>query len=64
LLLAITYARLNRPDDARSEIEKAMKINPTITSQIWRLGYSYRDAALLLLEHYAADLVRLGLPES
>jgi len=39
-----------------------MKINPTITSQIWRLGYSYRDAALL--EHCAADLVRLGLPES
>jgi tetratricopeptide (TPR) repeat protein len=62
LLLAITYARLNRPNDARSEIEKAMKINPTITSQIWRLGYSYRDAALL--EHCAADLVRLGLPES
>ena len=62
LLLAITYARLGRPNDARSQIEKAMKINPTITSQIWRLGYSYRDAALL--EHCAADLVRLGLPES
>jgi tetratricopeptide (TPR) repeat protein len=59
LLLAVAYLRLGRLDDARSEVEKAMKINPTITVQIWRLGYSFRDAAVL--ERNAVDLVQAGV---
>jgi tetratricopeptide (TPR) repeat protein len=41
LLLAIAYIRLGRLDKARAEVEKMMKINPTITVKIWRLGYSF-----------------------
>jgi tetratricopeptide (TPR) repeat protein len=60
LLLAIAYMRLGRPDKARPEVEKMMKINPTMTVQIWRLGYSFRDAAIL--ERCAVDLAQSGLP--
>jgi hypothetical protein len=38
-----------------------MKINPTITLHTWRLGYSFRDPAIL--DRYALDLVQSGLPE-
>ena len=61
LLLAIAYVRLGRLADARAEVGKMMKINPAITVQGWRLGYSFRDQAIL--ERYALDLVRSGLPE-
>lgn len=60
LLLAIAYVRLGQLDDARAEVEKATKINPTITVPIWRLGYSFRDAAIS--ERYAVDLAQSGLP--
>jgi adenylate cyclase len=60
LLLAIAYLRLGWLDDARAEVKKAMKINPTITVQIWRLGYSFR--APDILERYAEDLTQTGLP--
>ena len=46
LLLAIAYARLGRLGDARTEVEKMVKINPNITVQIWRQGYSFWDAAI------------------
>ena len=39
-----------------------MKINPAITLQAWRLGYSFRDPAIL--DRYALDLVQAGLPET
>jgi hypothetical protein len=61
LLLAIAYVRLGRVDDARAEVEKAMKINPTITVQLWRLGYAVRGAAIL--ERHAVELMQSGLPE-
>src|SRR5262245_39252608 len=61
LLLAIAYVRLGRLTDARSEVKKMLKINPAITVQGWRLGYSFRDPAIL--DRYALDLVQAGLPE-
>ena len=61
LLLAIAYIRLRRLDNASAEVGKMMKINPAITLQRWRLGYSFRDPAIL--ERYFLDLVHSGLPE-
>ena len=62
LLLAIAYVRLGRMADARAEVVKMMKINPAITLQAWRLGYSFRDPEIL--DRYALDLVQSGLPET
>jgi len=62
LLLAIAYVRLGRLDDARAEVSKMMKINPAITLRAWRLGYSFRDPAIL--DRYALDLVQAGLPKT
>ena len=62
LLLAIAYMRLGRLAEARAEVGKMMKINPAITLQTWRLGYSFRDPAIL--DRYALDLVQSGLPET
>ena len=62
LLLAIAYVRLGRSADALAEVGKMMKINPAITLQAWRLGYSFRDPAVL--DRYALDLVQSGLPET
>jgi tetratricopeptide (TPR) repeat protein len=61
LLLAIAYVRLGRLADARGEVGKMMKINPAITVQAWRLGYSFRDPAIL--DRHALDLVQVGLSE-
>jgi soluble lytic murein transglycosylase-like protein len=61
LLLAIAYARLGRPVDARSQVAKMVKINPAITTHEWRQGYSFRDPAIL--DCFALDLMQLGLPE-
>ena len=62
LLLAIAYLRLGRLADAQAEVGKMMKINPAITVQAWRLGYSFRDPEIL--NRYALDLAQLGLPET
>jgi hypothetical protein len=62
LLLAITYVRLGRLDDARAEVGKMMKINPSVTLKTWRLAYSFRDPAIL--DRYALDLAQSGLPET
>lgn len=62
LLLAIAYVRLGRSADALAEVGKMMKINPAITLQAWRLGYSFRDPAVL--DRYSLDLVQAGLPET
>ena len=62
LLLAIAYVRLGRMADARGEVGKMMKINPAITLQTWRLGYSFRDPAIL--DRYTLDLAQSGLPET
>jgi adenylate cyclase len=62
LLLAIGYVRLGRLAEARAEVGKMMKINPAITLQAWRLGYSFINPAIL--DHCAVDLVQSGLPET
>jgi len=62
LLLAIAYVRLGRLDDARAGVGKMIKINPAITLQAWQLGYSFRDPAIL--DRYALDLLKAGLPET
>ena len=62
LLLAIAYVRLGRLAEARAEVGKMMKINPAITLQAWRLGYSFRDPAIL--DRYSLDLMQSGLPET
>ena len=62
LLLAIAYQRLGRLAEARAEVGKMLKLNPTITLQTWRLGYSFRDPGIL--DRYALDLVQSGLPET
>ena len=62
LLLAIAYLRLGRLADAQAAVGKMLKINPAITVQAWRLGYSFRDPTIL--DRYALDLVQLGLPET
>jgi adenylate cyclase len=62
LLLAIAYVGLGRLAEARAEVGKMMKINPAITLQTWRLGYSFRDPAIL--ERHTLDLVQSGLPET
>jgi adenylate cyclase len=56
--LAIAYVRLGRLANARAEVGKMMKINPAITLQAWRLGYSFRDPAI----RYSLDLVQSSLP--
>ena len=61
LLLAIAYVRLGRLAEARAEVGKMMKINPAINLKAWRLGYSFRDPAIL--DRYSLDLVQSGLPE-
>ena len=62
LLLAIAYVRLGRPADALAEVQKMMKINPAITVQAWRLGYSFRDPAIL--DRCSLNLVQAGLLET
>src|SRR6476619_1709146 len=62
LLLAIAYVRLGRMADARAEVVKMLKINPAITVQAWKLGYSFRDPAIL--DRYTLDLAQSGLPET
>jgi len=62
LLLAIAHVRLGRSAYARREVAKMMKINPTITLKAWRLGYCFRDPAIL--ERYSLDLLQAGLRQS
>ena len=62
LLLAIAHERLSHSVDALQEVGKMMKINPRITLKTWRLGYCFRDPAIL--KRYSLDLVRAGLPPS
>jgi hypothetical protein len=62
LLLAIAYLHLGRLADAQAEVGKMTKINSAITAQAWRLGYFFRDPAVL--DRYALDLAQLGLPKT
>jgi TolB-like protein/tetratricopeptide (TPR) repeat protein len=60
LLLAIAYMRLGRLADAHVEVGKMMKLDPGVTVNKWRLGYSFRDPAIL--DRYSLDLMQSGLP--
>ena len=60
LLLAIAYERLGRSSDAKSEVKKMLKVNPAITVQAWRQGYSFRDPTTL--DRCCLDLLQSGLP--
>ncbi|MGH6826383.1 adenylate/guanylate cyclase domain-containing protein [Methyloceanibacter sp.] len=62
VLLAIAYVRLGRSADARAEVGKMMKVNPAIRLPAWRLGYSFRDPAIL--DRCSLDLGKAGLPET
>lgn len=60
LLRAIIYVRLGQRDRAHPEIVKMLKIHPGMTVQKWRLGYSFRDPAVL--DSCCVDLMQAGLP--
>jgi tetratricopeptide (TPR) repeat protein len=62
LLLAIAHASLGCSADARREVGKMTKVNPMITLQAWRLGYSFREPGIL--ERYSRVLLHAGLPPS
>ncbi|MGE0116454.1 MAG: adenylate/guanylate cyclase domain-containing protein [Dongiaceae bacterium] len=61
LLLAIAYVRLDRMDDARAAVKKALELDPQFTQATWQGGYFYSDP--LILEGQLADLGKAGLPE-
>jgi adenylate cyclase len=61
LVLAIAYVRTGRLSDARAEVVRMLKRNPSITLPAWRLRYSFRDPATL--DRFALDLIQSGLPE-
>jgi adenylate cyclase len=62
LLRAIANVRLGRSADARAEVRKMMKVDPAITLERWRLGYSLQEAAIL--DRFSLDLLQSGLPEA
>jgi tetratricopeptide (TPR) repeat protein len=62
LLLAVAFARLGRLADAQAEVKKMARINPAITVNAWRQGYSFHDPAIL--DCCARDLAQLGLTEA
>jgi hypothetical protein len=59
VLLAIAYVRSLA--DAQAEAGKMMKLNPAMTLNLWRQGYSFQDSAIL--DGYSPDLLKAGLPE-
>jgi tetratricopeptide (TPR) repeat protein len=61
LLLAISYIRLDRLDEARAAAKKALELDPQFTQAKWREGYFYSDSSIL--ERQLADLGKAGLPE-
>jgi tetratricopeptide (TPR) repeat protein len=61
ILMAIAYVRLDRLDDARVAVKKALEIDPAFTQAKWRDGYFYSDPSIL--ERQLADLGKAGLPE-
>jgi tetratricopeptide (TPR) repeat protein len=61
LLMAINHVRLDRLDEAKADIKKALAIDPKFTQSKWRQGYFYSDPAIS--EREIADLAKAGLPE-
>jgi adenylate cyclase len=61
LLLAIAYVRLDRIDDAKAAVKKALELEPRFTQAKWREAYFYSDPSIV--EREVADLGKAGLPE-
>jgi tetratricopeptide (TPR) repeat protein len=61
LSLAIDYIRLDRPDEAKAQVRRALLANPDFTQAMWREGSFYSDPAIL--DGEIADLAAAGLPE-
>jgi TolB-like protein/class 3 adenylate cyclase len=61
LFKAIALVRLNRMDEARTEVRNALKMDPTFTQVKWRELTFYSDPSIL--EQEIADLEKAGLPE-
>jgi tetratricopeptide (TPR) repeat protein len=61
ILMAIAYVRLDRMDEAKTAVRRALEINPAFTQAKWREGYFYSDPSIL--ERQLADLGKAGLPE-
>jgi tetratricopeptide (TPR) repeat protein len=61
LLLAIAYVRLDRIDDAKAAVTKALELEPQFTQAKWREAYFYSDPSIV--EREVADLGKAGLPE-
>ena len=58
---AATYVQLDRMDDAKTAVKKALELDPQFTQAIWRQGYFYSDPNIL--ERQVSDLGKAGLPE-
>jgi adenylate cyclase len=61
LFLAINHVRLDRPNEAKAEVTKALAIDPSFTQTKWREGYFYSDTSIS--EREVIDLAKAGLPE-
>jgi adenylate cyclase len=59
--MAISLYRLGRVEEAKSALQAALQINPTMTQAAWRAGSVYSDPGIL--DDEVADLGKLGLPE-
>jgi TolB-like protein/class 3 adenylate cyclase/tetratricopeptide (TPR) repeat protein len=61
LLKAIGLFRLGRTEEAQTNYERALSLDPTFSQAKWREGYIYSNPAIV--EGQVADLARLGLPK-
>lgn len=61
LLRTINLVRLHRMDEATSELERALEIDPAFTQAKWRGLYVYSDPSIV--EREIADLAKAGLPD-
>jgi len=59
--LALYYAQTGRDEEARAEIERALRIRPDMNLKIWANAQFFKDKSQL--ERDLADLRRVGLPE-
>jgi hypothetical protein len=57
----IALARLDRLDEAKTEVANALKMDPSITRKKWRELSFYSDPAIV--EREIADLAKAGLSE-
>jgi TolB-like protein len=62
LLRVINLVRLDRLEDAKAELRKAMLIDPTFTQAKWREMFFYSDSSIV--DREVADLAKAGLPEA